>query len=178
MDSFFLPSATHRSELTVSQGCPPRLSVAPPMEGETATATAAIAARYDERLMERIIQRRQHALAELCSRHGQSLRRMIGNVVHEEFQVEDVLQESFLQVWREASNYSPQIGRPLGWVISIARRRAIDRVRRRESYRRAKKRFEDQTRTGAVSGSRNVTVTEIARSRRGWNKNRDLHRNR
>jgi len=114
--------------------------------------------------MERIVQRHQTALSELYSRYGQSLRGVIGKVVREESEAEDVLQESFLQVWREARNYSPQLGRPLGWVITIVRRRAIDRVRRRDSYRRAKQRFQDETRPEARSGPRNATDSELART--------------
>jgi RNA polymerase sigma-70 factor, ECF subfamily len=98
----------------------------------------------DETLMEKITQRHQPALKELYSRYAKSLRGMIGSVVREESEADDVLQESFLQIWREAHNYSPKAGKPLGWVITIARRRAIDRVRRRDCYRRAKQRFEDE----------------------------------
>ena len=98
----------------------------------------------DEMLMQGITQRRQQALKELYSRYARSLRALIGSVVHEESEADDVLQESFLQIWREAHHYSPKAGKPLGWVITIARRRAIDRVRRRDSYRRAKQRFEDE----------------------------------
>jgi len=98
----------------------------------------------DEMLMSEITQRRQQALKELYSRYAHSLRALIGSVVHEESEADDVLQESFLQIWREAHHYSPKAGKPLGWVITIARRRAIDRVRRRDSYRRAKQRFEEE----------------------------------
>ena len=119
----------------------------------------------DEMLMQEITQRRQHALKELYMRYGRSLRALIGSVVHEESEADDVLQESFLQIWREAHHYSPKAGKPLGWVITIARRRAIDRVRRRDSYRRAKQRFEEEikppTQTVRSAGG---TATEVARS--------------
>src|SRR3977135_4567556 len=79
----------------------------------------------DETLMQEITERRQHALKELYSRYARSLRALIGSVVHEESEADDVLQESFLQIWREAHHYSPKAGKPLGWVITIARRRGI-----------------------------------------------------
>src|SRR5947209_3225545 len=119
----------------------------------------------DEMLMQAITQRRQQALKELYSRYSRSLRALIGSVVHEESEADDVLQESFLQIWREARNYSPRAGKPLGWVITIARRRAIDRVRRRDCYRRAKQRLEGEVRPLAISfGQRNVTGSEVANS--------------
>jgi RNA polymerase sigma-70 factor, ECF subfamily len=104
----------------------------------------------DESLMEKITQRQQSALSELYSRYAQTLRRLIGKVVREESEADDVLQESFLQIWREAASYSPEVGKPLGWAATIARRRAIDRVRRRTCYRRAKQRFEDEAKPAAT----------------------------
>jgi len=116
----------------------------------------------DEGLMEKITQHQQSALSELYSRHAQTLRGMIGKVVHEESEADDVLQESFLQIWREAASYSPEVGKPLGWAVTIARRRAIDRVRRRTCYRRAKQRFEDETKPAAAL--RNAAVAELTNS--------------
>src|ERR1700750_324284 len=98
----------------------------------------------DEILMQEITKRRQQALKELYSRYARSLRALIGSGVNEEAEADDVLQKSFLQIWREAHHYSPKAGKPLGWVITIARRRAIDRVRRRGSYRPAKQRFAEK----------------------------------
>src|SRR5256714_6274480 len=118
----------------------------------------------DEMLMQEITQRRQQALKELYSRYSRSLRALIGSVVHEESEADDVLQESFLQIWREAHHYSPKAGKPLGWVITIARRRAIDRVRRRDSYRRAKQRFEDATSPQAQTIRSGKTEAEVTQS--------------
>ncbi len=118
----------------------------------------------DEMLMHEITQRRQQALKELYSRYSRSLRTLIGSVVHEESEADDVLQESFLQIWREAHHYSPKAGKPLGWVITIARRRAIDRVRRRDSYRRAKQRFEDEIKPQAQTPRTGGTEAEVLQS--------------
>src|ERR1051325_11107529 len=118
----------------------------------------------DEMLMQEITQRRQQALKELYSRYSRSLRALIGSVVHEESEADDVLQESFLQIWREAHHYSPKAGKPLGWVITIARRRAIDRVRRRDSYRRAKQRFEDAIKPQTHINGAVGTASEVAQT--------------
>jgi RNA polymerase sigma-70 factor, ECF subfamily len=96
----------------------------------------------DEVLMKDISHRRHDALAELYGRHSKRLRATIDGVVHEEAEADDVLQEIFLQVWEEAGRYSPKAGKPLGWMVTIARRRAIDRLRRRQAYSRARERYE------------------------------------
>ncbi len=84
------------------------------------------------------------ALSEFYSRHGNRIRSVIGNVVHEEGEADDVLQEILIQIWREADRYSPKAGKLLGWVVTLARRRAIDRLRRKQAYCRAKERYEAQ----------------------------------
>ena len=93
----------------------------------------------------RDISRQRHAaLTELYGRHGRRLKAMIDSVVHEEAEADDVLQEILLQIWKEADHYSPKAGRPLGWIVTIARRRAIDRLRRRQAYSRARERYGKQ----------------------------------
>ena len=51
---------------------------------------------------------------------------------------EDLLQEVFLQVWRDAGSYSPERGTPEAWLITITRSRGIDKLR---SIRRRDKSF-------------------------------------
>ena len=98
----------------------------------------------DEALLQKISQQQQPALNELYGRYGRTLKAVIDSVVHEEAEADDVLQEIFLQIWKEANNYSPKAGKPLGWVVTIARRRAIDRLRRRQAYSRARDRYSEQ----------------------------------
>lgn len=46
-------------------------------------------------------------------------------------EADEVVQETFLQVWKKAREYDPSRGGIEGWVVTIARTRAIDRVRER-----------------------------------------------
>ena len=46
---------------------------------------------------------------------------------------EDAAQEAFLEVWTMAPRYEPSRGSARGWILTIAHRRAVDRVRREES---------------------------------------------
>src|SRR5437868_6023821 len=98
----------------------------------------------DEALMKAVSRGRQAALAELYDRHGKRLRATIDGVVHEGAEADDVLQEIFIQIWDEAGRYSPKAGKPLGWMVTIARRRAIDRLRRRQAYSRVRERYQNR----------------------------------
>ncbi len=98
----------------------------------------------DESLMAAITDHQPEALTEFYSRHGNRITSVIGNVVHEEGESDDVLQEILIQIWREADRYSPKAGKLLGWVVTLARRRAIDRLRRKQAYCRAKERYKAQ----------------------------------
>jgi RNA polymerase sigma-70 factor (ECF subfamily) len=62
--------------------------------------------------------------------HGLALR-----VLRDASEAEDVVQEVFMQVWRQAGRYDPVRGRPEAWVCTMARTRALDRLRRRASRR-------------------------------------------
>ena len=118
----------------------------------------------DESLMAAITKKRTDALEELYGRYGKTLKAVITHVVHEEAEADDVLQEIFLQIWRQADSYSPTAGKPLGWVVTLARRRAIDRLRRRQAYCRAKDRFESHLEQQPQTYRSNRIEKEIARA--------------
>lgn len=50
-------------------------------------------------------------------------------LLRERAAAEDLLQEVFLQVWRDAPNYSAERGSPEAWLVMMTRSRAIDRLR-------------------------------------------------
>jgi RNA polymerase sigma-70 factor (ECF subfamily) len=96
----------------------------------------------DEALMARIASQDTSALSELYDRYGSILKALVMRVVNDDAEAEDLLQEIFLQVWRQAEHYSAAKGKALGWLVTLSRRRAIDRLRRRQAYSRAIDRFE------------------------------------
>ncbi|GAA4587450.1 ECF RNA polymerase sigma factor SigK [Planotetraspora phitsanulokensis] len=54
---------------------------------------------------------------------------MVLRVVRDRAQSEEVTQEALVEVWRAAARYDPERGSAMAWVMTIAHRRAIDRVR-------------------------------------------------
>jgi RNA polymerase sigma-70 factor (ECF subfamily) len=85
--------------------------------------------RTDLALLARIVSRDQNALGELYDRHSRLLFALILRIVRERGDAEEVLQEAFVQVWSRADSYNAALGSPVGWLIGIARNRAVDRLR-------------------------------------------------
>jgi RNA polymerase sigma-70 factor (ECF subfamily) len=96
----------------------------------------------DEDLMAAIQQRDAVALETMMQRYRRLLKSAILRTVNDDAAAEDVLQECFLELWRQADHYSPAKGRPLAWLMTLGKRRAIDYLRRTMAYSRAKDRME------------------------------------
>lgn len=96
----------------------------------------------ETQLIADLVRRRPEALNALITRYQGMLTGVVMKVLHNRAETEDVLQEVFLQVWDRAETYAPEKGRLLSWLSTVARRRAIDRVRQSCAYHRATDRFE------------------------------------
>ena len=85
--------------------------------------------RADVALLERMTARDQRALAELYDRHARLLFGLLLRILRSRADAEEVLQEVFVQAWTRTDTYNVSLGSPAGWLIGIARNRAIDRLR-------------------------------------------------
>jgi RNA polymerase sigma-70 factor (ECF subfamily) len=103
----------------------------------------------DEMLMARVQSGDETALALLEHRHHALLRTIISRMIHNDADVDDLVQECMLEVWQRSANYSPEKGHALGWLVTLARRRTIDRLRRKIAYSRAQDRFREASATQA-----------------------------
>ena len=54
---------------------------------------------------------------------------------------EETTQEVYLQVWRNAGNYDPAAGSPISWLMTLAHRRAVDRVRSEQAASQRESRY-------------------------------------
>ena len=91
----------------------------------------------DRSALERMVAGDTRALEELYDRHGDLLYSLVRRVLSRAEDAEDVIQEIWLQAWRGARTYDPKRGTVCGWLVSIARSRAIDRLRSEGSRKRA-----------------------------------------
>jgi len=98
----------------------------------------------DNELMTQITHGSEYALEVLYARHHQLLRSVAQRVLNSYADVDDVLQDVMLHLWNRAADYSADKGQVLGWLVTIARRRALDRVRQRTSYQSATSRYEEK----------------------------------
>src|SRR3954453_14261285 len=101
------------------------------------------------------------ALSKLYDRYNGILKALILRVVHNEAEADDLLQEIFMEIWNQAKNFSSQKGKPLGWMVTLARRRAIDGLRKKQAYARAGERLQTETEQQPDAWVHNATEEEI-----------------
>ena len=66
---------------------------------------------------------------------------VVKRIVRDPAQSEEVTQEVLVELWRTAARFSPAKGNALTWTLTIAHRRAVDRVRSAEAAARREDRF-------------------------------------
>lgn len=80
-------------------------------------------------LLARIADRDQAAFAELYDLLSPRVFGLILRVLVNRAHAEEVLQEVFLEIWQSAASFAPNRGQGRTWIMTIAHRRAVDRVR-------------------------------------------------
>jgi RNA polymerase sigma-70 factor, ECF subfamily len=101
------------------------------------------------------------ALSQLYDRYNGILKALILRVVHNEAEADDLLQEIFMEIWKQAKNFSPEKGKPLGWMVTLARRRAIDGLRKKQAYQRAEERLQAEIEQQPDAWVQNTTEEAI-----------------
>lgn len=75
----------------------------------------------------------ERAFAELYDAVSARLFGLVLRVVRDPAQSEEVSQEAFLEIWKTATRFDEGRGSALGWMMTIAHRKAVDRVRSAEA---------------------------------------------
>jgi RNA polymerase sigma-70 factor, ECF subfamily len=129
----------------------------------------------DEQLMAAIQGRDESALATLYKRHTALIRTIVSRVINNDTDTDDLLQEIFCEVWRQAEHYSEDKGKALGWIVTLARRRAIDKLRKKQAYQRAEDRLRDETERAPFEHTQHGADEEAASSDRAEILQRVIH---
>jgi RNA polymerase sigma-70 factor (ECF subfamily) len=77
----------------------------------------------------------QAAFATLYDELAPSVFGVVRRVLRDPSQAEEVTQEVFVEIWRLAARFDPQRGSVRTWAVTIAHRRAVDRVRSEQAHR-------------------------------------------
>lgn len=112
-------------------GSPPSVEVDPAVE-------------EDIRLLKRIAERDAASFQAFYKKYSGLIFASISNVLNDHHDTEDVMQEVLVQVWNKAHLYEPRKGKPLTWLTTMARNRAIDRIRSKQRRSRLNDDFETE----------------------------------
>ena len=81
--------------------------------------------------MVKIVARDEAALAALYDRYAAMLYSVLNRILRDSHAAEEILQDTFFQLWRSAARFDASRGSLAGWLLVMARNRAISRLRRR-----------------------------------------------
>ena len=123
----------------------------------------------DQEAMRRVARGEGAALAELYDRHARAVFSLAVRILGDQAEAEDIVQDVFSQAWSQASRYDASRGAVGAWLLTMARSRAIDRVRARRA--RPESRGVDARMLGAIAdlGARQdvalLTAEQVVRLR-------------
>ncbi|RZQ63219.1 ECF RNA polymerase sigma factor SigK [Amycolatopsis suaedae] len=106
-----------------------------PVPAEAATA---------EELLVRVARGDERAFEQLYDLLAGPVFGLVRRIVRDRAQSEEVAQEVLVELWRTAARFSPERGNAMNWALTVAHRRAVDRVRsaRASTEREARATFE------------------------------------
>jgi RNA polymerase sigma-70 factor, ECF subfamily len=151
----------NRMQLKTLSDLPARY-LAPGSDATTAAGSGESAAaerERDVRLLARVAARdtaAERAFAALFDHHSPVVLGLLERMLGAGGEAEEVLQDVFLQIWRQAASYQPQLKTPRGWMLMLARSRALDRLRSSAARERREDRLQRESAglTAPVGGDR------------------------
>ncbi|MBI5722196.1 MAG: sigma-70 family RNA polymerase sigma factor [Burkholderiales bacterium] len=103
----------------------------------SATASAAVEPADDATMaawIERIARQDERALEALYDATAARINGVVLRITQRAALAEEVLEDTFWQVWRQAPRFDAARGRPITWLLAMARSRAIDTLRREQRF--------------------------------------------
>jgi len=98
----------------------------------------------DATLVSRLLQKDVSAFEQLYDRHSRAVYSLVLRILQQAGTAEEVVQDVFLQLWRNAERYDASRGPFIPWLLTLARNRALDTLRlKSERQRRLEKQMEE-----------------------------------
>jgi RNA polymerase sigma-70 factor (ECF subfamily) len=94
------------------------------------------------------------AFAEFYDRHSTLMFSVACKILNDSSEAEDVLQETFVQIWEKAGRFDPKLGKAASWAAILVRNKAIDRIRAAQR----------RSRLAEESGAAHVIALEVSDS--------------
>lgn len=88
-------------------------------------------AREEARLLTLVAGGDQHAFAALYRRRSRLIYSLLARMLIQETEAQEVMQDTFVQIWRRAAQFDSARSSPVAWMIMIARGLAVSRLRAR-----------------------------------------------
>lgn len=101
----------------------------------------------DTAMIQKIGNRDVVAFQDFYKKYNGLLYSTIFRVLNDHQDTEDIMQEVLVQIWQKAHLYEPGKGKPLTWVTTMARNRAIDRIRAKQRRSKLNDGFEQESKT-------------------------------
>lgn len=92
-------------------------------------------------LLRRVARRDTDAFAMFYDNTRSRVYGLVTRVLRDPGYSEETTQEVYLQVWRSADNFDPAAGSALSWLMTLAHRRAVDRVRSEQAASQRESRY-------------------------------------
>ena len=111
----------------------------------------------DIELLRQIAAGDRAAFAEFYDRHSTLMFSVACKILNDPGEAEDVLQETFMQIWEKAGRFDPKLGRAASWMAILVRNRAIDRIR---AAQRRSRLAEESGAVNAIAGEVSDSANE------------------
>jgi RNA polymerase sigma-70 factor (ECF subfamily) len=121
----------------------------------------------------RLKAREERALAELYDALGPWVLGLAWRILGDEAEAEEVVADVFAQVWRRIDRHDARRGALVPWVLSIARNRALDALRRRRRWWRRAERWGEAR--AAEGGEADPAPAPHEAAVPGWPLHREVH---
>lgn len=125
--------------------------------------TAALTTADLDALLRRVAQRDADAFAAFYDATRSRVYGLVTRVLRDQGYSEETTQDVYLQLWRTAESYDPASGSALAWLLTLAHRRAVDRVRSEQAASQRESRYGAATVETPADHVSDAVITEDER---------------